>query len=140
MVRRATDGDIPEVAGIMRGCVVPAWTDEQVRAAFASENTDVFVFDDGKIEGYLIAENVLGERCIASVAVREDMRKMGIGKALMNAALSGDAESVYLEVNEHNAPAISLYASCGFEPAGLRKGYYGDASAVIMTRRLGLRS
>ncbi len=135
MVRRATDKDERAVARIMRGNVSPIWTDEQIRAAFSSESTDIYVYDDGEVRGYIIAENVLDECCIASVAVEADSRRKGAGRALMAAALSGNAVSTYLEVNEHNGPAIALYKSCGFEVAGVRKGYYGDASAYVMIRR-----
>ena len=134
MVRRAIDSDAGEVARIMRECVVPVWTDEQVRSSFDSENTDIYVYDDGKVRGYVIAENVLDERWIASIAVDAEVRHRGIGKALLSSALVG-AGYAYLEVNEHNAPAIALYEACGFRAEGLRKRYYGEASAIIMTRR-----
>ncbi len=134
MVRRAIESDMDAVTRIMRRYVVPIWTSEQIRSSFASEYTDIYVWDDGEVRGYVIAENVLDERCIASVAVDENVRNRGIGRALLEAALAG-AGYAYLEVNENNAPAIALYGACGFIAEGVRKGYYGDASAIVMTRR-----
>lgn len=135
MIRRAVDGDEAAVARIMSESVSPVWTSEQIRSVFSSPDADIYVCDEDGVVGYAIAENVLDECCISSIAVSASFRGRGIGKALMLACMSGDAASYYLEVNERNVPAIALYKSCGFETAGVRRGYYGDASALIMTRR-----
>ncbi|HIW02338.1 MAG TPA: GNAT family N-acetyltransferase [Candidatus Protoclostridium stercorigallinarum] len=134
MIRRANKDDERAVARLMRENVRPVWTDEQIHAAFVSPRTDIYVCDEGGVCGYVIAERVLDEGCISSIATDESKRRRGIGRALVRAALSGDAAHWYLEVNENNAPAIALYESCGFVLAGRRPGYYGDASACIMTR------
>ena len=43
-------------------------------------------------------------------------------------------QSITLEVNDKNIPAINLYLKYGFEKVGLRKNYYGlDQNAIIMT-------
>ena len=56
--------------------------------------------------------------------VREEARRSGLGRALVEAALERARERgcrrIELDVNEDNAPALALYEACGFlmEPKG----------------------
>ena len=122
----------------MRGCATPLWSDDALKCAWDCDRNDVFVAEtSGNIVGYIILENVFNEACVSSVAVDERFRKRGIGKELLDRALGeSKATSVYLEVNERNAPAIALYASCGFEKIGERKKYYGVDAALVMRREI----
>jgi ribosomal-protein-alanine N-acetyltransferase len=46
-------------------------------------------------------------------------------------------EVSYLEVREHNQPAISLYQKFGFETMYVRKGYYPDGeNALVMVKKI----
>jgi ribosomal-protein-alanine N-acetyltransferase len=47
-------------------------------------------------------------------------------------------EKAILEVRRSNLPAIRLYERLGFEPAGVRKGYYQDTGedALVYTRQV----
>ena len=50
--------------------------------------------------------------------VQEDARRWGLGRALVDAAVERARERgcrrIELDVNEDNAPALALYAACGF--------------------------
>ena len=50
--------------------------------------------------------------------VREEARRSGLGRALVEAALERARERgcrrIELDVNEDNAPALALYEACGF--------------------------
>ena len=81
------------------------------------------------------------ESYIQTLGVRRDRHGAGIGRALL-AALLGQADergatTVALEVRADNAVAQRLYAAHGFEPVGLRSGYYqpSGTDAVVMVRR-----
>ena len=48
---------------------------------------------------------------------------------------SENKDTISLEVNEINEPAINLYKKAGFEIVGKRKKYYdGKNDAIIMTK------
>ena len=94
------------------------------------------------------AETVLGyvglwftgrEAHITAIAVREAMRRIGIGELLMMGSLemtlSRKCQTLTLEVRASNDVAQSLYLKYGLVQVGIRKGYYVDnrEDAVIMS-------
>jgi ribosomal-protein-alanine N-acetyltransferase len=93
--------------------------------------------------GMLLGRVVAGEAELLTLAVSPLARRQGIAQRLMRAflqeAASRNAESVFLEVAETNAAAISLYANNGFLAQGRRKNYYRHPDgqtegALIMVR------
>ena len=94
---------------------------------------------DGKAVGYAGMWLVCDEGHITNIAVHPAYRRQGAGRMLLAALLAEgerrDLALLTLEVRKSNAPAISLYRSLGFEPVGVRKGYYADTQedAVLMT-------
>lgn len=88
--------------------------------------------------GFLLAQRVLDEAELAKIAVCPELRRQGMGDALLSALmiLLGADVTVYLEVRQSNRAAVQLYEKHGFVQAGLRKRYYHDPeeSAVIMRR------
>jgi ribosomal-protein-alanine N-acetyltransferase len=81
-----------------------------------------------------------GEAWVQNIAVRRDAQRRGIGRALLEALLSEagrrGVRKVLLEVAVDNAPAQKLYAAYGFEPVGVRRGYYqpSNRDALVMMR------
>ncbi len=93
--------------------------------------------------GFLLGRAVAGEAELLTLAVSPDARRRGLGRRLVarflyQARLRG-AENAFLEVSAENAPAIALYESAGFHPAGRRRGYYstpeGRAIDALVLRR-----
>ena len=80
--------------------------------------------------GYISVYHTADELEILNLAVSPDLRRRGLGRRLLRTALrlaaKGGIMNVLLEVRAGNAPAVSLYESCGFQRVGLRKGYYVD--------------
>jgi [ribosomal protein S18]-alanine N-acetyltransferase len=80
------------------------------------------------------------EAWVQNIAVRREAQRRGVGRALLEALLAYAAERgarrVMLEVAADNAPAQRLYAAYGFQPVGLRRGYYqpSNTDAVVMMR------
>jgi RimJ/RimL family protein N-acetyltransferase len=78
------------------------------------------------------------------VMVAQGYRRLGIGRALMQAAEAwarkGGVRKIELHVFPHNAAALALYESLGYEREGLRRGQYrrGDeyVDAILMAKEL----
>ncbi|WP_243300492.1 ribosomal protein S18-alanine N-acetyltransferase [Bacillus litorisediminis] len=85
---------------------------------------------NGKVIGYSGVWIVMDEAHITNIAVLPDYRGHGFGKQLliktMQLAKSYNAKVVTLEVRVSNIVAQNLYRSLGFQPGGIRKGYYTD--------------
>lgn len=83
---------------------------------------------DGRIIGYAGAHLILDEGHITNVAVLEEVRGKGVGRALlaqlMQYASNLGVAYLTLEVRASNQAAISLYQSFGFIKVGIRKNYY----------------
>jgi len=83
---------------------------------------------DGTALGYLGMHHILDEGMVANLVVRADCRRRGIASALLRQARAYAEEHelnrLTLEVRASNAAAIALYQSHGFEPEGLRPGFY----------------
>ena len=71
-----------------------------------------------------------------NLAVDPAHRRCGVASALLRALSQAASGTLYLEVSEHNAPAIALYLSHGWSQTGLRKGYYhqGKIDAIVMKK------
>ncbi len=72
---------------------------------------------------------------IYSLAVSDQCRSQKIGSRLLQAMLDGltqrGVQRVYLEVEEHNTPAIRLYQQAGFHPIGSLPDYYGPGKNAL---------
>lgn len=91
-----------------------------------------------EIIGFAGIIKIIDEVNIMNIVVRKDKRKEGIGSKLLNKifeiAKEKNAQTITLEVNEKNLPAIRLYQKFGFEQTGLRKKYYHNMdNAIIMS-------
>ncbi|WP_433344687.1 ribosomal protein S18-alanine N-acetyltransferase [Micromonospora sp. CA-111912] len=97
--------------------------------------------DDGSLLGYAgLAVAAPDEAWVQNIAVRREAQRRGVGRALLEALLAEaarrGARSTLLEVAADNAPAQRLYATYGFEPIGVRRGYYqpSNTDALVMRR------
>ena len=81
-----------------------------------------------------------GEAELLRIAVDPAHRGGGLGRALLEACQRDlEAEGLvhlYLEVRPSNAAAIRLYRACGWEPCGLRAGYYPDGEDAALFQRM----
>lgn len=92
--------------------------------------------------GYVIVSSAADEAEILSIGVSPAMRRMSVGRALINYtvhhARSSGAAKIFLEVAADNVGAIALYGATGFERVGLRRNYYrrrGDITVDALILR-----
>ena len=95
---------------------------------------------DGTIVGYAGLMTVAGEGDVQTIAVDERHQGAGLGTALLTdliheAARRGCAD-LLLEVRVDNQRAQRLYERHGFEPVGIRRGYYQPANIDALVMRL----
>ncbi|SCE87616.1 [SSU ribosomal protein S18P]-alanine acetyltransferase [Micromonospora purpureochromogenes] len=95
---------------------------------------------DGTVLGYAGLTVQPDEAWVQNIAVRRDAQRRGVGRMLLEELLAEaarrDVRTVLLEVAADNAPAQKLYATYGFEPIGVRRGYYqpSNTDALVMRR------
>ncbi len=139
--------DLSAIEEIERESYPTPWS----RSMFAGEITKpssvclgAFDYEDGRLAGYIIVSRYVDAWHVMNVAVSPEYRRHGIAKRLLNELFdrtADDDERGYtLEVRVSNADAIKLYESMGFQPHGVRRGYYTDnrEDALIMWKDAGL--
>jgi ribosomal-protein-alanine N-acetyltransferase len=91
--------------------------------------------ESSQVLGYILFWHVTDEIHLLNVAVSPQVRRQGIGRALvldlLDYARAHAAAKVLLEVRASNAAAIRLYQELGFEEFNVRKAYYSDGEDGI---------
>src|SRR5579885_2105217 len=94
---------------------------------------------DEQLAGFIGLWFMLEECHVVTVAVREALRRQGVGELLVitavELALRREQEVLTLECRVSNTGAQALYERYGFERVGVRRRYYTDNNedALIMT-------
>ena len=139
-IRRLTLQDLDDIVAIENDVYPTPWS----RSMFAGElakpsSLSLGAFDeDWRLIAYLIVSRYDDAWHIMNVAVHPEYRRQGVASRLLDELFeltSGDPRRGYtLEVRVSNATAIALYERFGFEPSGIRRGYYTDnrEDALIM--------
>lgn len=139
LIRRMTLEDIPAVVEIEKACFSLPWSEKSFEDSLSREDTVFLVsLADEYVTGYMGLYLSFDEASVTNVAVSPEFRKKGYGEALVTAAKEfakeAGVESIFLEVRQSNAPALSLYKKLGFEELGIRKKFYEHPveDAIIM--------
>jgi [ribosomal protein S18]-alanine N-acetyltransferase len=149
-VEEAASGDVGALHALERRCHSHPWTLRHFADALADRATlRVFVLrrpsgerDAGPgLLGYCVVQVAAGEMHIHNLAVDPALRRQGLGRRLLRAALSwgaeAGAEEVFLEVRQGNWAALALYRAAGFEAVSVRRGYYDRPreDALVLRRK-----
>ena len=117
-------------------CLPKPWSEAVWREELGSPFGLYLVLEEGGgIFGQIGVRHVLDELHITTLAIRPERRRRGYARTLLRAALAAfpQARRVHLEVRPSNAAARALYEALGFQRTGLRRRYYGDEDALLMT-------
>jgi len=94
------------------------------------------------LAGYIVARMGADELHINNVAVRENYRRRGIGRLLLDRILEEGRHlgvaCAFLELRAGNHAALALYEKCGFRVTARRERYYTEPveDALVMIIQL----
>ena len=144
--------DAPGLAEIHERSFSRPWSAEELSALLADHPTvhglvaRSLSLRSKWIAGFVVIRMAGGEAEILTLAVGPNDRRRGLGRMLVEEAArrayTDRSESIFLEVDESNRSAVSLYEVLGFESVGQRSSYYerpGAAPGRALVMRLRLR-
>lgn len=137
-LRAAPAEDAAILAGLHAAAFDKPWSAGEIAALMTTPGVFALTVD---LQGFILCRSIAGEAEVLTLAVVPAARRLGVGRALVEAAAglaaTQAAACLFLEVAHDNVAALALYAAAGFERVGLRKGYYlSGADAVVMRRAL----
>ena len=153
IIRRCEGDDLQAVIDINMSALPEHYSDYFFESILR-ELPEAFIIAElnAKIAGYIMCKIEFGfsnfrklgfvkKGHVVSVAVLEEHRGKGVGKALMlegiNGVLQKKADEIYLEVRVSNTSAIKMYQKLGFDTKSRLRSYYRDGEdAYLMALEL----
>lgn len=133
--------DLERVLAIEQASFARPWSrDSFLREFDLAFSRTLVARSAGVVVGYVCRWRLEDEIQILNVAVAPEMRRRGVGRALVEAVLreADDAGlDVSLEVAVGNDAAVRLYEALGFAVAGARPDFYGRGRHARTLRRAG---
>jgi ribosomal-protein-alanine N-acetyltransferase len=145
---QATPDMLPDILALEESCFSSPWTRKMLESELTGNQFAHFLVairygqsktkTEPTIIGYHCFWIVFEELRLMNLAVRESMRRRGVGGTLVAEALHQGLEQAatraVLEVRASNDPARSLYTRLGFVQIGNRSRYYTNPieDAVLM--------
>ena len=140
----ATTRDANAIAALHEAAFRRGWSEEEVETMLADRAVTAHRANLGRqLTGFVMSRQAADEAEILSIAVARRAQGRGLARQLLTlhmrrlAALG--TRTVFLEVDEHNKPAISLYMRAGFREVARRPNYYphpdGKTAAALVLRR-----
>ncbi|MCF6369392.1 GNAT family N-acetyltransferase [Rhizobium halophilum] len=141
--------DCAEISDVHGDRFPRQWSDDEFASLLLQPNVFGFVarqtnaFFSRPLGGFVLARETAGEAEILTIAVSEKFARAGVGWRLMQAALreasQRGGETIFLEVEAANHPAVHLYRKLKFETIAERPAYYsasdGTKSTALVMRR-----
>lgn len=147
-IRRCEDRDLTSVVNINM-VTLPEHYSDYFFESLLRELPEAFIVAevDDKVIGYIMCKIEFGfsnfrklgfvkKGHVVSVAVLDQHRGKGIGKALMlegiNGVVSRKSDEIYLEVRISNTQAIRMYQKLGFQIKSRLRSYYRDGEDAYL--------
>ena len=148
VIRRCEREDLPSVIEINMS-TLPEHYSDYFFESILKELPEAFIVAelDHKVVGYIMCKIEFGfsnfrklgfvkKGHVVSVAVLEEHRGKGVGKALMQEGMVGmtsrKVDEIYLEVRVSNEQAIKLYENLGLQIKTKIRGYYRDGEDAYL--------
>jgi [ribosomal protein S18]-alanine N-acetyltransferase len=148
MIRRCEERDLNSVVNINMATLPEHYSDYFFESLLRELPEAFIVAEVGdKVIGYIMCKIEFGfsnfrklgfvkKGHVVSVAVLEQHRGKGIGKALMlegiNGVLSRKSDEIYLEVRVSNTQAVRMYQRLGFLIKSRLRSYYRDGEDAYL--------
>jgi len=143
VIREMIPVDVPTVARLEAEAFTTPWKRDTFKTLLDRSGAELWVAElpEHGVVGYYVLWCIQDQGELANIAVREELRGLGIGSRLLDHVLEiargRGVGSLYLEVRVSNARAAAMYASRGFEQIGVRREYYErprEDARVLMKR------
>ena len=145
-VEPATAADAPRLAQLHGGSFHRGWGEGEFESMLGESNTLVHRLRLGrKTVGFAVSRMGADEAEILTIAIDPRYRGHGLSRNLLLTHLgylaARGVRTIFLEVEENNRPALSLYKRAGFAVVGRRERYYQEPggeqlNALLMRRDL----
>jgi len=117
------------------------WNPSTLKSELIAKNSHYFVAKfNQEIIGFIGIKSTVDNADLMNLVIKKNFRNQGIASTLLEYLINTTKKlgfvSLTLEVMEENYPAIHLYKKFGFSQLGIRKNYYQDKNALIMTKNL----
>ena len=153
VIRKCEESDLPSVIEINMAALPEHYSDYFFESILRELPESFIVAEyNNSIVGYIMCKIEFGfsnfrklgfvkKGHVVSVAVLEEHRSKGIGKALMQEGINGvmcrKCDEIYLEVRISNNSAIKMYEKLSFQIKSRLRGYYRDGEdAYLMALEL----
>lgn len=120
-----------EIAALHARVFDPPWGAEEITRLIEHPAAASFVAqlrEPRALAGFVLGQIAADEAEILSIGVAPEWQRRGIARSmvegLVRAARRAEVKRLFLEVAADNVPAMKLYDSLDFVPAGSRKAYY----------------
>lgn len=142
-LRDLRPADLPRVVEIEQSSFSTPWRRSTFEGLLRRSDADLIAATvDGQLAAYAITWTIMDQAELGNVAVSPEARRRGLGRMLVQAALSRvyrrGARECFLEVRESNQVARRLYESLGFTAIGRRRRYYSSPVEDALVMRAGL--
>lgn len=129
--------DVAPIARLEEMLFPEPWSEMMLRDELeAAGRTYLIAVEGSEIVGYGGVMLIGSDAHIMTLAVVPALRRRGIGSQIMlslvDAAITGGAHHLTLELRVSNEPARALYEKFGFAPVGIRPRYYRNEDALVM--------
>jgi len=126
LFQKLTQANLESVFLIAQESLKEAWSKADYQTLLSHPQSEHSGFFEGKtLVGFLLALNIQKQADLIAVVVKKEKRGQGIGFLLLEEFKKRvNPESIFLEVDKDNVPAVRLYFKAGFQVQGLRKKYY----------------
>lgn len=143
-ISEASVRDSSAIAALHGASFRRGWSEQEVEGLLIDRHVLTHrAMIGARLAGFIMSRLVEDEAEILSVAVARRQRGRGVARRMLDLhlrRLAGlGARTVFLEVDEHNDPALLLYRRAGFREVSRRPNYYpgaaGKAATALVLRR-----